>query len=60
LSEGVVNLTPVGEILGGIVDIMPNLVEFVIAILPVLIVIILITFIASFFDRIVGLLKIKI
>lgn len=54
----VVNLTPVGEVLGGIVAIMPNLVEFVIAILPVLIVIILITFIASFFDRIVGLLKI--
>jgi len=51
-----VNLTPVSEVLTGIVGIMPNLVDFVVSILPVIVVVILISFIAAFFDRIVGMI----
>lgn len=51
-----INLTPVSEVLQGIVSIMPDLVGFVVGILPVIIVVILISFIAAFFDRIVGMI----
>jgi hypothetical protein len=51
-----INLTPVSEVLTGIVAIMPDLVNFVVGVLPVIIVVILIGFIASFFDRIVAMI----
>ncbi|MFA7121482.1 MAG: hypothetical protein WC277_08360 [Bacilli bacterium] len=51
-----INLTPVSEVLQGIVSVMPDLVGFVVGILPVIIVVILISFIAAFFDRIVGMI----
>lgn len=51
-----INLTPVSEVLTGIVGVMPALVDFVVGVLPVIIVVILISFIASFFDRIVAMI----
>ena len=51
-----INLTPVTEVLQGIVTVMPELVNFVVSILPVIIVVILISFIAAFFDRIVAMI----
>ncbi|MFA7087676.1 MAG: hypothetical protein WC145_13485 [Aliarcobacter sp.] len=51
-----INLTPVSEVLSGIVGVMPSLVDFVVSILPVIVVVILVSFIAAFFDRIVGMI----
>lgn len=51
-----INLTPISEVLTGIVGIMPALVDFVVGILPVIIVVILISFIAGFFDKIVAMI----
>ncbi len=51
-----INLTPITEVLQGIVGVMPSLVDFVVGILPVIIVVILISFIAGFFDKIVAMI----
>jgi hypothetical protein len=51
-----INLTPITEVLQGIVGVMPALVDFVVGILPVIIVVILISFIAGFFDKIVAMI----
>ena len=51
-----INLTPISEILQGIVGIMPSMVDFVVGVLPVIIVVILVSFIAAFFDRIVAMI----
>lgn len=51
-----INLTPISEVLQGIVNVMPDLVDFVVGVLPVIIVVILISFIAAFFDRIVAMI----
>ncbi len=51
-----INLTPISDVLQGIVAVMPDLVDFVVGVLPVIIVVILISFIAAFFDRIVAMI----
>lgn len=52
-----VNFTPITEVLEGVVGLMPNLVDFVVGVLPIIVVMIVISFIACFFDSIVSMIK---
>ena len=52
-----VNLSGVSEVITAIVDIIPDLIDLVVGIVPIIVVIALVGFIVTFFDRILGMLK---
>jgi hypothetical protein len=52
-----VNFTPITEMLTAVVGIMPALADFVVGVMPIIFIMIIISFIAYFFDAIVGMIR---
>jgi len=52
-----VNLSGISEVITAIVDLVPDLLDLVIGIVPIIVTIALVGFLVKFFDRILGMLK---
>ena len=59
VSAADINLTEITNVIQAIVGIVPDLIDLVVGIVPIIVVIALVGFIVAFFDKILGMLRIK-
>ena len=57
-SAATMNWTPISEIIQGLVAFLPDLIDLVVGMVPIIIVISIVGFIVAFLDRILGMLHI--